>query len=1037
MDLSRQVGSSVGGRQTQDRDYENEWSRLLATVGKDSLRRLQQSKILLIGLNGLGAEIAKNIVLMGAQSLTIHDTTTVSFSDLSAQFFLSPEDVGKRSRAAASLAKIKELNERVQVNVHDEKLTHSDIVNFKVVVCCDCTSQTEMIATNNFCRANGITYIAGAAQGLFGWVFVDGGDKVISTDRTGEPPKTAFIRHITKEEEPVVTVVDTQRHDLEDGDEVEINHVEGMDGLNGYTVTIKTIDPYKFKIDHDTREYGDYFKGGSFEEVKKKITYQHNSISTFFGANPEDKLYEKMIPGDESKWGRLALYHYLLEALLQFREANDRWTTPGCQEDAEDVLKLVKDMFSQHSKEGLLPVTEEDWLKKLAKGSSAVLSPPASFLGGIIGQEIIKAVSSKYTPLNQWLFCDWVECLPAHDLKAEDCKPRGCRYDSQIAVFGNEINSEILDLNYFLVGCGAIGCEVAKCWSQMGIGAGPGGKVTLTDMDQIEISNLNRQFLFRSNDISKFKSEVAATRIKQMNPDVKVEASKTKVGPETELFWSPDFFRGLDGVCNALDNVNARLYMDSKCVFFKKPLLESGTSGTKGNVQVCVPHVTESYGASVDPPPTDTPVCLLHSFPHNIEHCLQWAREILFEGYFVSEPETTNNYITIKNFIETLSNTVRVPVVARLESTLLKNIDSFESCVIWARTLFEQCYVQQIQQLLYNFPLDYTDQSGAPFWSGSKLPPKPLQFDWENSLHKEFIISAAFLKASVHNLVSSDPLSHPKLISGIPDMIKNFVAPVFVPKKANIITDEKITTSKVIAEYTDDDDVKTMNVIRKLPKPEACKQMQALVFEKDDDSNCHIDFISAAANLRATAYNIKPVTRLESKIIAGKIIPAIVTTTAAVVGLANLELYKLITNKKRPVTDFKNSFINLALPLFQSSEPIKPKQFSYPGKIFTQWDQIDLHGDLTLQQVLDYFVEEHKIEIDLLGVGDALIYAAFVTSNMNAKRNKRITTLIAEATKKPFDQNQKYVLLDLTARDGETDQDIDSLPIVCLWLPPK
>lgn len=65
-----------------------------------------------------------------------------------------------------------------------------------------------------------------------------------------------------------------------------------------------------------------------------------------------------------------------------------------------------------------------------------------------------------------------------------------------------------------------------------------------------------------------------------MNPDVKVEASKTKVGPETELFWSPDFFRGLDGVCNALDNVNARLYMDSKCVFFKKPLLESGTSST-------------------------------------------------------------------------------------------------------------------------------------------------------------------------------------------------------------------------------------------------------------------------------------------------------------------------------------------------------------------------------------------------------------------------------------------------------------------------
>lgn len=66
-----------------------------------------------------------------------------------------------------------------------------------------------------------------------------------------------------------------------------------------------------------------------------------------------------------------------------------------------------------------------------------------------------------------------------------------------------------------------------------------------------------------------------------------------------------------------------------------------------------------------------------------------------------------------------------------------------------------------------------------------------------------------------------------------------------------------------------------------------------LDFEKDDDSNFHMDFIVAASNLRATNYRIPPADRHKSKLIAGKIIPAIATVTSVVSGLATLELYKL------------------------------------------------------------------------------------------------------------------------------------------------
>lgn len=63
--------------------------------------------------------------------------------------------------------------------------------------------------------------------------------------------------------------------------------------------------------------------------------------------------------------------------------------------------------------------------------------------------------------------------------------------------------------------------------------------------------------------------------------------------------------------------------MDQRCVFFKKPLLESGTLGTKGNTQVIIPNLTESYSSSQDPPEKETPSCTIKNFPNAIQHCIE------------------------------------------------------------------------------------------------------------------------------------------------------------------------------------------------------------------------------------------------------------------------------------------------------------------------------------------------------------------------------------------------------------------------------
>ena len=65
-------------------------------------------------------------------------------------------------------------------------------------------------------------------------------------------------------------------------------------------------------------------------------------------------------------------------------------------------------------------------------------------------------------------------------------------------------------------------------------------------------------------------------------------------------------------------------FQDRRCVFYRLPLLESGTLGTKGNTQVVIPDLTESYSSSQDPPEKSIPICTLKNFPNQIEHTLQW-----------------------------------------------------------------------------------------------------------------------------------------------------------------------------------------------------------------------------------------------------------------------------------------------------------------------------------------------------------------------------------------------------------------------------
>ena len=118
---------------------------------------------------------------------------------------------------------------------------------------------------------------------------------------------------------------------------------------------------------------------------------------------------------------------------------------------------------------------------------------------------------------------------------------KNTRYDDQIAIFGNEIQENLNNSNIFLIGADALGCEYLKTFFLMGIVTNKDNVVTITDNDNIEISNLNRQFLFKKKNQGDSKSITAANEFKNISNNFNCIVLDKKVGLETENIFDETF----------------------------------------------------------------------------------------------------------------------------------------------------------------------------------------------------------------------------------------------------------------------------------------------------------------------------------------------------------------------------------------------------------------------------------------------------------------------------------------------------------------
>jgi len=899
---------------------EDRYSRQSYTIGKDVMTKLSEAKILVIGYNILGQEIVKNLALQGISQIDIcFNLKLDNYQKTGLYYFVENLDL--------PLDDIQKLNPTIeinQINIFNNKneIELEKIKKYNLIIIIN-NNFDDAIILNKFCHELSIKFIMCGCYGLTGYIFNDFGDNFIVSDTDGEVYENLLIDNI---EDNKITFKD--KHNLSDGDILILTTNDNVI----HEIKIKvTITPFIISL----KEEFIFTKFDIKHLIKKKLEQKFNFKT--LSESIKNKNLDITIGDYSVDLNRSNDLYELITSYFKFYKEHNTSPYPWLKTDFE--------IFSNYIDDYKIKTPE---FKKLAMKFCFTLRgnvlPFASIIGGIVSHECIKALGHKYIPIMQWYFMDYLELITDKEINSFDVINYKSvsldKYEGLVNVFGKKLLEKVQNNIPFIVGSGAIGCEILKNLAMMGVKT-----ILVADPDHIEKSNLSRQFLFNDEDIRKSKAQTAAEKIKIFNPDSNTIVYQIKVCSETEKIFNNNFFDKIDIILNALDNVEARVYMDEQAIKYSKPLIDSGTMGSKGNVQVIIPYLTESYGSSKDPDEkSGIPICTIKSFPYKAEHTIQWARE-LFETEFNLIPSLIEKYRDLSKLLKTNEGDIKI---------FYRQIYKYKNFSLDAQgffnllsTIFYENFYENIIELIEKY--SKTDNIEE---LGDKKLPKIIEIVPE--IFNNFMLYGYNLLSQMFNLQISYNLEN---------IINNNNFMIFDKKIDDIITDEAFDQiSKIIVLIPD---------------------IFKIEFDKDDDKLEHVKFITECANIRNYQYSIPLSDIYTTRKIAGNIIPAMITTTSLISGFQILEYIKIIKfyeKNKHETIDFdsdidlyKNRFVNLNNNYIDGINPAKPERQIINSKSISIWTKILVNSCITFD-IIKQINQYTKNKVEYLTAGSETIY---------------------------------------------------------------